>query len=380
MGRAGLDAVVLRLPENVLLVTGWFVRYPGLTQVLIPPEGQAVLVIPEHEADEAAMVWDGAIAPYPAMRHDVDSPSVAIALLVRDFAHKIGAAGGSVGFEGSFEATAPSSFFGESNAVAIPTREMICTEFSTKRLVDFTAELEDIRSVKTPDEIDLIRRTNEIAMLGLETFKRAAVPGVTEIKVMAAVEHTIKAEGHGYKGAQWVHGFATVASGPRLVDGWQYWRAEPRVIESGDLVMVELGTVADGYWSDHTRTVVAGAASTAIAEAYSAVGAAVDAALAAAVPGAVGDAVDAAARDACTEWGLTQFPHHTGHGTGFRYHESRPAIEPGSAHRLLEGQVIAIEPGIYGPPLAGGVRHEDDAVVTAAGGVRLATTDYGLEL
>ncbi|MEA2483892.1 MAG: Xaa-Pro dipeptidase, partial [Thermoleophilaceae bacterium] len=103
------------------------------------------------------------------------------------------------------------------------------------------------------------------------------------------------------------------------------------------------------------------------------------AAFAAARPGATGDDVDRASREACEAAGFTQFPHHTGHGTGFRYHESRPQLVPGSAHVLSAGNVIITEPGIYSAELNGGVRFEDNAVVTSDGAAVLATTDYGLD-
>jgi len=106
----------------------------------------------------------------------------------------------------------------------------------------------------------------------------------------------------------------------------------------------------------------------------------VAAGFAAARPGATGDDVDRASREACAAAGFVQFPHHTGHGTGFRYHESRPQLVPGSAHVLSAGNVIITEPGIYSSDLNGGVRHEDNAVVTDAGAVVLATTDYSFDL
>ena len=275
---------------------------------------------------------------------------------------------------------APASIHGEPNAVAIPTQALIRQTFATERLDDVTETLESLRAIKTPDEIALITRTNEIATFGLEAFKEHAVPGKTEVDVMAAVEHAISVQGHGYKNARWVRGFCTVSSGPDLGDGWQYWRARPRTIERDDVVMLELGTVADGYWSDHTRTVVAGTASPKLREAYEAVQGAVAAGFAAARPGATGDDVDRASREACAAAGFVQFPHHTGHGTGFRYHESRPQLVPGSTHVLSVGNVIITEPGIYSSDLNGGVRHEDNAVVTDAGAVVLATTDYSFDL
>ena len=101
---------------------------------------------------------------------------------------------------------------------------------------------------------------------------------------------------------------------------------------------------------------------------------------AAARPGVTGGEVDRASRAVVAAAGFTQFPHHTGHGTGFRYHESRPQLVPGGTDLLQKGNVIITEPGIYSPELRGGVRHEDDAVVTAEGAVALATTDYAFDL
>ena len=144
--------------------------------------------------------------------------------------------------------------------------------------------------------------------------------------------------------------------------------------------MLELATVADGYWSDHTRTVVAGTATPRLTAAYEAMRDAARAGFAAARPGVTGDEVDRASRAVVAAAGFTQFPHHTGHGTGFRYHESRPQLVPGGTDALQEGNVIITEPGIYSPELGGGVRHEDDAVVRADGAVVLATTDYAFGL
>jgi Xaa-Pro aminopeptidase len=379
MGENGVDAVVLRLAENVVLATGWYTQIPGLTFVVIGAGG-ATLMVPDYEAEEAAEVWNGDIRTFPAIRNDGPPTGEVIGGHLRDLAAQHGAAGGVIGYEGSFESVAPASIHGEPNAVALPTQALIKASFETDRLRDMTEDLETIRSVKTERELELIRRTNEIAVFGLNAFKEHALPGNTEIEVVAAVERAITVHGHGYNAARWVRGFATVYSGPDLSEGWKYWRARTRRIEAGDAVMLELGTGADGYWSDHTRTVIAGKASPQMREAYAAVRAAADAGFAAAVPGATGGEVDAASRAACLAAGFTQFPHHTGHGTGFRYHESRPQLVPGGTDVLRAGNVIITEPGIYSGELGGGVRHEDNAVVTPEGARILATTDYGFEL
>ena len=380
MEAANVEAVVLRLAENIVLATRWYVQIPGLAFVVVGRGGGATLLVPEYEAGEAAEIWSGDIRTFPAIRNDGLAPGQEIERHLRELASEHGAVGGVVGFEGSFESVAPGSMHGEPNAVGLPTQALIKRAFQTERLHDFTEPLEAMRAIKNDGELELIRRTNEIAIFGLDAFKQHAVAGKTEVEVMAAVEYAISARGHGHKGARWVRGFCTIFSGPDLAEGWKYWRARTRTIEPGDLVMLELGTVADGFWSDHTRTVCAGTASPHQHEGYAAVRAAGAAAFAAAIPGASGDDVDRASRAACREAGFTQFPHHTGHGTGFRYHESRPQLVPGGTDVLSAGNVIITEPGIYELDLDGGVRHEDNAVVTPGGAVVIATTDYPFDL
>ena len=73
--------------------------------------------------------------------------------------------------------------------------------------------------------------------------------------------------------------------------------------------------------------------------------------------------MDAASRAACAAAGFEQFPHHTGHGVGFRYHESLPWLTRGSEDVVEAGMAIVTEPGVYEKGL-GGFRWEDNAVVT----------------
>jgi Xaa-Pro dipeptidase len=317
---------------------------------------------------------------FPAIRNDGPSPAERIQELLSGLAQEHGIRGGGIGYEGSFETIAPASLAGEPNAVGLPTQALIRETFRAGRLVDMTEALESIRAVKTERELEKLRTVNEIAAIGLNAFKEHARPGRTEVEIMAEVEGAVCANGHGYKSARVVRAYATIYSGPDLAHGWQYFRSRTRVVEPDDVVMLEMGTVADGYWADHTRTVVAGKADQRRQAAYDAVRAGAAAAFAAAVPGATGDAVDRASRDAIERAGFTQFPHHTGHGVGFRWHESRPQLVPQSSHRLAERMVVVTEPGIYEDDLRGGFRHEDNAVVTPEGAIPLATTDYGLDL
>jgi Xaa-Pro aminopeptidase len=378
MPELGVDALVLRLAENVVLATGYWPQIGGLGIVVVPRDGEATLLAPEYEEPDVRARWSGDFRGFPAIRLDGEPAPAAIARLLGELAAAHGLAGSPIGFEGSFEAVAPPRLDGEPNTVSAGTRSLVCSAFSTDRLVDVTPALEAIRLVKSAADLERLRKTNEVAKLGLDAFKEEAVAGRTEAEVAAAVESAIVSGGHGHRGVRTVRAYATVWSGPETATGWQYFLHRDRRIETGDVVMLELGTCADGYWSDHTRTVVAGKATERQREALAAVFAGVDAAFAAAAPGATGDRVDAASRAAVSAAGFEQFPHHTGHGTGFRYHESRPQLVPGSDHGLEAGMVIVAEPGIYVEGL-GGFRWEDDAVVTPAGAERLAETDYGLD-
>ncbi len=378
MAEAGVDATVLRLPENVVLSTGYWPQIAGLGFVVVPREGEASLLAPDYEEPEVRKRWSGDFRGFPAIRLDGEPTPAAIDRLLRELAQEHGVAGGTIGYEGSFDAVAPPRLDGEPGAVAAGTQTLIRSTFSSERLVDVTHALETIRLVKSEADLERLRITNEIAKLGLDAFKERAVAGGTEAEVAAGVESAIVVGGHGYRGTRTVRAYATVWSGPETATAWQYFLHRDRRIEPNDVVMLELGTCADGYWSDHTRTVVAGRASDRQREAMAAVHAAADAAFAAAKPGATGGDVDAASRAKVAERGFEQFPHHTGHGTGFRYHESRPQLVPGSDHVLEAGMVIVTEPGIYEEGL-GGFRWEDDAEVTPDGARRLAETDYGLD-
>jgi len=379
LAEAGVDALVLRLPENILLTTEHWVQVGGLGAVVVPREGGATLIVPEPEEAEARSHFDGDVRTFPAGRTDRPAPGAGIAEHLRAVAGEHGLQGGAIGYEGSFESLCPPSLDGESNAVAAPTRALIAEAFGTDRLIDQTELLESTRAVKTPRELDRIRRANEIAMLGAEAFRATVEPGRTEVEIAAAVESAILIGGHGYQGARVVRAYATVASGPDLAsEGWYYFRSRPRRVEDGETVMLELGVCVDGFWSDHTRTVVAGTPTDAQRELLGLSREATRVAFRAARAGATGHDVDAASRAFFAEHGYEQFPHHTGHGVGFRYHESLPWLTKGSEQVLELGMTIVTEPGVYEEGL-GGFRWEDNAVVTAEGATRLVETDYGLD-
>ncbi|MGE0816401.1 MAG: M24 family metallopeptidase [Vicinamibacterales bacterium] len=161
-----------------------------------------------------------------------------------------------------------------------------------------------------------------------------------------------------------------VASGPNAAR--PHHRPTGRPLAEGDLVVVDFGGLLDGYAVDMTRTVAIGRVPAEHLRWLRAVAAAQDAAIASAAPGRLPSAVDEAARSTLAAEGLDgYFVHGTGHGLGLDVHE-RPWIGPrGDADGpLAAGMVFTVEPGVYVPPV-GGVRIEDDVVVTPSGVERL---------
>jgi Xaa-Pro dipeptidase len=146
-----------------------------------------------------------------------------------------------------------------------------------------------------------------------------------------------------------------------------------RTVQAGDLMVVDFGAVVDDYGSDITRTIAIGAEpSDEMKHVYEIVKQANAAGRAAVRPGILAEDVDAAARQVIERAGYGQyFTHRTGHGLGLEGHEA-PYMVKGDTTLLQPGMTFTVEPGIYIEG-KGGVRIEDDMVVTETSGESLTT-------
>jgi Xaa-Pro aminopeptidase len=243
-------------------------------------------------------------------------------------------------------------------------------------LVAVDGLIEIARTVKDDYEVEVLRRGG--AMLSDVTrrvlgFARA---GVAERDLALEIDIAIREAGFEKPAFETI-----VASGPNAA--LPHARPTSRKLSEGDLVVLDFGGVYDSYCVDLTRTVAVGTASSRQREVHDAVRIAHDLAIEASGPGRSRFAIDAAARDSLTAAGMgAAFGHGTGHGLGLEVHEDPritrrgPSVD-GSRELVTPGMVFTIEPGAYFPGW-GGVRIEDDVLVTGSGVERL--TDAPTEL
>ena len=220
-------------------------------------------------------------------------------------------------------------------------------------------ELKNLRAIKDVEEMASIKAAIEIASEGFEYIMERMKEGVVEREIAFEMECFMKSHGSESMGFDTI-----IASGKRAA--LPHGKASSKPIERGDLILIDFGSMSQGYYSDETRTVVCGHPSAEQRRVYQIVKDAHDRAIEAVRPGVPIHEVDAAARDYIREQGYGEyFGHGTGHGIGLAVHED-PAVNADNKGPAEEGMVFTVEPGIYIPDW-GGVRIEDMVRVTAQG-------------
>ncbi|MET9390671.1 aminopeptidase P family protein [Streptomyces sp. NPDC006624] len=228
-----------------------------------------------------------------------------------------------------------------------------------------TESLPMLRAVKDAAELDLMAAAGAAADATFEEVRALPFAGRREREVAADLDRCLRRHGHEQVD------FTIVASGPHGAD--PHHEAGDRVIERGDMVVLDFGGLKDGYGSDTSRTVHVGEPTDEERRVHDVVRAAQEAGFRAVRPGAACQDVDRAARRVVADAGYGEyFIHRTGHGIGVTTHEP-PYMVEGEEQPLVPGMCFSVEPGIYLPGRFG-VRIEDIVTVTEDGGRRLNTT------
>ena len=237
--------------------------------------------------------------------------------------------------------------------------------------VSMTSTLPMLRAVKDADELERLAAAGAAADASFEQIRQVPFAGRPESEVASDLAGFLREHGHSEVE------FTVVGSGPNGAN--PHHEFGERVIEEGDMVVLDFGGIKDGYASDTTRTVHVGEPADDEREVYEVVRQAQQAGFEAVRPGVECQEIDQAARRVIADAGYgEQFIHRTGHGIGLTTHEP-PYMVEGDTNRLEPGMCFSIEPGIY---LTGrfGVRIEDIVTVTDDGGRRFNNTSHELQI
>ncbi|MFE9771827.1 aminopeptidase P family protein [Streptomyces sp. NPDC005931] len=232
-----------------------------------------------------------------------------------------------------------------------------------------TEALPMLRAVKDTAELELLAAAGAAADAAFEEIRGVTFAGRREREVADDLAALLRRFGHSQVD------FTIVASGPNGAN--PHHEAGERVIERGDMVVLDFGGLKGGYGSDTSRTVHVGEPTDEERRVHDLVREAQEAGFRAVRPGAACQDVDRAARAVIADAGYGEyFVHRTGHGIGVTTHEPPYMIE-GEEQPLVPGMCFSVEPGVYLPGRFG-VRIEDIVTVTEDGGRRLNNTARNL--
>ncbi|AZQ38237.1 aminopeptidase P family protein [Streptomyces cyaneochromogenes] len=340
---AGLAALLVAPGPDMVWLTGYAppAETERLTLLVLVPGRDPVLVVPALEAPDAAKAVG---APGLALRGwtDGQDPYAATASLLD--------AGGRFGISDNAWAM---------HLLALQ-KELPGTSYAS-----LTDALPMLRAVKDAAELELLAAAGAAADATFEEIRKVPFAGRRESEVAADIAHLLRRFGHSQVD------FTIVASGPNGAN--PHHEVGDRVIERGDMVVLDFGGLKNGYGSDTSRTVHVGEPTDEERRVHDLVRAAQEAGFSAVRPGAACQEVDRAARAVIEDAGYGDyFIHRTGHGIGVTTHEPPYMIE-GEEQPLVPGMCFSVEPGVYLPGRFG-VRIEDIVTVTEDGGRRLNDT------
>ncbi len=255
--------------------------------------------------------------------------------------------------------------------MTLSTRKLLAKHLGARRILAIDDGLFAQRAVKDAGEVKAIRKALSIQQQAFRETCKFIKPGQSEYEVAAYLEYRMRSLGADGVSFPSIVAADANASLPHAVPG-------KKKIKAGGSVLIDWGAKWGGYCSDLTRVVGVGNMKPKIREIYQIVLDAQLAAIDAIGPGKLHSEIDAIARRVIEKAGYgDRFGHSLGHGIGLDIHEL-PVLASKADGVLEPGQVVTVEPGIYLPGI-GGVRIEDDVLVTPKGHKVLSDLPKSLE-
>jgi len=363
-----LSALVCRAPDNILYLTNYWCM-KGYDAVVFPQQGDPTLIALEpQQADAERNSWTRDIRYFKGYDDRDPRPPQFRAwdqafevLKQRGLADK-------VGVELNMGTQSADRMVGE------PTTFML-TYFDgfrkfCREVVDATPLLNEARSIKTAQEIERMRLANELAALAMDHVRANIRPGMKESEVGAMYEGFVHSLGVGYKGkVEMARAFTLVWSGKGIAT---FTATGDRPIQNDEPTLLEIWVCADGYWTDLTKNACPGDLKPEYHKLLDLLLRVFNEGVAFARDGASFPELDKLIRARIAEGGYPGQPSHPiCHGVGARAHEPPYAHQAGTG-TIRKNMVLAIEPGIYWPG-GGGLRLEDDFLITEKGNEKMCT-------
>ena len=352
VARDGLAAALIGVGPDLEYLTGYrAMPLERLTMLVIVPGADPTLIVPRLEE--------------PAARAGARTPVAIATWMETDDAHALAAGLVRSGGADPGGSVAVSDRLWSFHLLRLQAALHDATWRSASTV------LRELRIVKDPDEIELLRVAGAAADRVVDQIAAGRLVGRTEEDVAAEVRRRLADEGHD------VADFAIVASGPNSAS--PHHEASDRVIRAGEPIVLDIGGTLGGYHSDTTRTLwvtggdEANGPTEEFRHLFGVLQAAQEAASRAVRPGIAAEALDAAARDIIDGEGYGDaFFHRTGHGIGLEDHED-PYLVAGNPEPIDAGMAFSIEPGIYLPGRYG-ARIEDIVVCGPDGPIVMNTS------
>jgi Xaa-Pro aminopeptidase len=366
MAERGLDALVVRAPDNVLYLTNFW-GMKGFEAVVFPCDGEPTLVtLTASEEDARRTAWTGDIRLVSGYEPADPRPAPLRAL---EIAAGVAREHGAVGLELSLGTQATDRMVGE------PTTYSKGWFDAFPAALDATGLLAAARAVKTSQEVERMRLANEIAAAAMEHVSERIQPGQTEAQVAALWQAFVHGEGTGWQGkVDLAFGFSLIWAGVGIKT---FTATGTRPVVTGQPTLFEIWVCADGYWCDHTKNLVCGDLEPRYRELEERLLAVYRDAVDFCSPGASLAELDRRVRVGIDAIGSpVPVSHGICHGVGARAHE--PPWAHQAAHgEVLEGMVLALEPAVYWEG-GGGLRVEDNFLITADGPEQLSPFPDGI--
>lgn len=260
----------------------------------------------------------------------------------------------------------------EENVITVNEYKTIKSALSDYSLKPAGKIIENLRAVKTQDEIDLISASQQLAQKALLKVLPLIKVGITERELSAEIMFEVIRCGADTLAFNNIVAFGENTARP-------HHSPSNKKLEKNELILIDMGAKANGYCSDMTRTFCLGEPNNELAVIHNIVLAAQNYALKNIKAGMTGNEADSLAREYMKANGYDkEFGHALGHGVGIDIHEF-PRLGINSEDILLPNMVVTVEPGIYIEGL-GGIRIEDLIVIKEDGIVNLTNFNKNINL